>query len=91
MGFGVLGLGFGFWVLGFGFWVLGFGFWVLGFTHVPTRSTAYLLPVGNIVQGLGVSTRGNNYTGDDSSVKKLLADAGLDTVGQLFDVVGKLR
>ena len=87
--FGVLGFGFGVWCCGFR--VLGFGFRVLGFTHAPTCSTAYLLPVSSIVPGLGVSTRGNNYTGDDSSVKQLLADAGLDTVGQLFDVVGKLR
>lgn len=54
-------------------------------------ATAYLLPVGSVVSGATVSTRGNNYTADDDSMRQLLSDAGLDTVADLFPSVGKLR
>ena len=54
-------------------------------------ATAYLLPVGSVVSGAAVSTRGNNYTADDDSMQTLLRDAGLDTVADLFPSVGKLR
>lgn len=54
-------------------------------------ATAYLLPVGSVVGGARVSTRGNNYTADDVSMLQLLRDAGLNTVADLFPSVSKLR
>ncbi len=54
-------------------------------------ATAYLLPVGSVISGANVSTRGNNYTVDDGGLQQLLRDAGLDTVADLFPSVGKLR
>ncbi len=54
-------------------------------------ATAYLLPVGSVVSGATVSTRGKNYTADDESMQQLLHDAGLDTIADLFPSVGKLR
>ncbi len=54
-------------------------------------ATAYLLPVGSVVSNANVTTRGNNYTVDDSGLQQLLRDAGLDTVADLFPSVGQLR
>jgi hypothetical protein len=54
-------------------------------------ATAYLLPVGSVVSSANVTTRGKNYTVNDSGLLQLLRDAGLDTVADLFPSVGKLR